>query len=292
MRSARPSSCSSHRRGPTHGFLPAVAGIIDQTTLDEPGHVLVHVDGPVHPDVCLGFKSIGRDVHPFEVLAGFTAPDSWTAFGIRARGNAHHLDHPDTPPERTAVTFLVDRDGNEASVLRMGEAISEPAAPAVGTIPDVARRVLGVATSRCTHVHGTPLDRDVARPGAGALVPTRAPPRSRRRAGGRSPCSTPPSTHPRPPTSWRSPTRRHSSRSRARHAAATSWDELRRSPLPLALPGARLERDVALWMDDGFFARWTIGAFPSIATMATDLRELLGGALGRQLLETTAAVLR
>ena len=76
------------------------------------------------------------------------------------------------------------------------------------------------------------------------------------------------------------------------HAAATSWDELRRSPLPLALPGARLERDVALWMDDGFFARWTIGAFPSIATMATDLRELLGGALGRQLLETTAAVLR
>ena len=62
--------------------------------------------------------------------------------------------------------------------------------------------------------------------------------------------------------------------------------------MPLALPGARLERDVARWMDDGFFARWTIGAFPSIATMATDLRELLGAPLGRQLLETTAALLR
>ena len=38
-------------RGPTHGFLPAVAGIVDQATVDEPGHVLVHVDGPVHPEV-------------------------------------------------------------------------------------------------------------------------------------------------------------------------------------------------------------------------------------------------
>ena len=291
MRSARPSSCSSHRRGPTHGFLPAVAGIIDQTTLDEPGHVLVHVDGPVHPDVCLGFKSIGRDVHPFEVLAGFTAPDSWTAFGIRARGNAHHLDHPDTPPERTSVTFLVDRDGNEASVLRMGDAISEPAAPAVGTIPDVARRVLGVATSRAptsTALLWTAmwLDRVLER----WCQPERR--RALTSSWGQIAVLHPAVHAPAPPdvVAFADP---GSLVSVARsHAAATSWDELRRSPLPLALPGARLERDVALWMDDGFFARWTIGAFPSIATMATDLRELLGGALGRQLLETTAAVLR
>ena len=146
MRSARPSSCPCHRRGPAHGFLPAVAGIIDQATLAEPGHVLVHVDGPVHPDVRLGFKTIGDDRHPFEVLAGFTAPETWSAFAIRARGNARHLDQPEAPPERTAVTFLVDRAGDEASVLRMGHSVTEPAGPAVGTIPDLARRVLGVAT--------------------------------------------------------------------------------------------------------------------------------------------------
>jgi hypothetical protein len=44
-------------------------------------------------------------------------------------------------------------------------------------------------------------------------------------------------------------------------------------------------------MDDGFFARWTMGAFPSIATMATELGELLGDPLGRQLLLTTGALL-
>jgi hypothetical protein len=44
-------------------------------------------------------------------------------------------------------------------------------------------------------------------------------------------------------------------------------------------------------MDDGFFARWAIGAFPPVATLATDLRHLLGEPLGRQLLETTVTLL-
>ena len=74
-------------------------------------------------------------------------------------------------------------------------------------------------------------------------------------------------------------------------AMANSWEQLRRSPVPLPLPGGALDRSVATWMDDGFFARWAIGAFPSAATMAGDLRELLGDPMGRQLLETTVALL-
>ena len=174
MRSAHPPPARRRRRGPTHAFLPAVAGIVDQATVDEPGHVLVHVDGPVHPEVGLGFKSSAATCTPSRCSPASPPPTRGRPSGSEHAGRAHHLDHPDAPPERTAVTFLVDRDGNEASVLRMGEAISEPAGPAVGTIPDVARRVLGVATSGATHVHGSPLDRDVARPGARALVPTRS----------------------------------------------------------------------------------------------------------------------
>jgi hypothetical protein len=44
-------------------------------------------------------------------------------------------------------------------------------------------------------------------------------------------------------------------------------------------------------MDDGFFARWTIGAYPPVATLAVDLRELLGDPLGPQLVEVVAALL-
>jgi hypothetical protein len=44
-------------------------------------------------------------------------------------------------------------------------------------------------------------------------------------------------------------------------------------------------------MDDGFFARWTIGAFPPVNTMATDLRGLLGEPLGPRLLEVVVSLL-
>src|SRR5688572_10753664 len=121
MRSSTPARRRPRRRGPTHGFLAALAGIVDHATVDDPGHVLVHVEGPVHPDVNVGFQRLEVGVHPFEALAGFTAPPSWTAFGVRARGRAHHLAEPEPTPQRVTATFVVDRTGAEASVLRRGE---------------------------------------------------------------------------------------------------------------------------------------------------------------------------
>ncbi len=290
MRSNRSSACQIRRRGPTQGLLPAVAGIVDQATLADPGHVLVHIDGPVQPDVSLGLKRLEADVHPFEVLAGFTAPETWTAFGIRARGRARHLDAPDAPPQPMTVTFLVDRAGAEASLLRVGDDVSEPPGPAVGTIPDLARRVLGLPTEpapESTSLLWTSvwLDRVLERWGQ----PHRR--RDLTSSWGQIAVLHPAIHAPSPPdvVAFADPA---SLVTVARsHAAATSWEQLRRSPVPLALPGGALDRSVAIWMDDGFFARWAIGAFPSAATMAGDLRELLGDPLGRQLLDTTAALL-
>src|SRR5687768_13331168 len=125
MRSTTPSARRLRRRGPRHELLPAVAGIVDQATIDEPGHVLVHLSGPIHPEVTLGLTPLDGDVHPFPVLAGFTAPAEWTAFGIRARGRARHLDHPTARPSPTTMTFLLDREGEEASVLRVGDEVSD-----------------------------------------------------------------------------------------------------------------------------------------------------------------------
>jgi hypothetical protein len=44
-------------------------------------------------------------------------------------------------------------------------------------------------------------------------------------------------------------------------------------------------------MDDGFFARWAIGAYPSPHTMAVDLRDLLGEPLGPRLLQVVVGTL-
>ncbi len=290
MRSTSPSPRRLRRRGPNHRLLPAVAGIVDQATVDDPGHVLVYVEDPVHPEVSLGFKSIESGVHPFDVLAGFTAPAEWTAFGIRARGRARHLDHPDHAPTTSAMTFLVDRNGREASVLRLEGEVTDVPGPALGTIPDLCRRVLDVPTAPApasTALLWTAmwLDRILEQWG-----------QPHRRADlvsswGQIAVLHPAVHAPSPPdvVAFADPA---SLITVARsHAAAASWEQLRSSPLPLALPDGQLERDVAMWMDDGFFARWTVGAFPSTSTMATDLRDLLGEPLGPQLLEVVMAVL-
>ncbi len=291
MRSAHPSVRRRRARGRVHGFLPAVAGIVDQATAAEPGHVLVRVDGSVHPDVNLGLKNLDADVHPFDVLAGFSAPDSWTAFGIRARGRARHLDAPDAPPQQMAATFLVDRTGEEASVLRVGDVVTEPAGPAEGTIPDLGRRVLGLPTAPApasTALLWTSmwLDRVLERWGQ----PQR---RHDLTSSWGQIAVLHPAIHAPSPADVVTFADPASLVTAARsHAAATSWAELRRSPLRLALPGGSLERDVAVWMDDGFFARWTIGAFHPANALASELCALLGEPLGRNLLEVTAAMLR
>jgi hypothetical protein len=267
-----------------------VASLVDRATLDDPGHVLVHIDGPVHPEVALGLKALDPGVHPFDVLAGFTAPESWTAFGIRARGRAHHLEDPRSPVERTAVTFLLDRHGQEASMMRVGDDVEELCGPATGTIPDLCRRVLGLPTppappSTAPLWTCTWLDRVLERWGQ---------PRQRRAlttTWGRIAVLHPAVHAPNEPdvVAFADPA---SLVTVARsHAAACSWEQLRRSPVPLALPEGALPRDVALWMDDGFFARWAIGAYPPVSTLAGDLRELLGEPLGPQLLEVVAALL-
>lgn len=290
MRSTSPSPRRLRRRGPNHRLLPAVAGIVDQTTVDDPGHVLVYVEDPVHPDVSLGFKSIDADVHPFDVLAGFTAPAEWTAFGIRARGRARHLDHPTAAPTTSAMTFLVDRTGAEASVLRLEGDVTEAPGPALGTIPDLCRRVLGVPTAPApasTALLWTSIWLD-------RILEQWGQPHRRRElvsSWGRIAVLHPAIHAPSPPdvVAFADPA---SLVTVARsHAAAASWEQLRRSPLPLQLPDGALEHDVSLWMDDGFFARWTLGAYPSASSMAIDLRDLLGEPLGPQLVEVVVALL-
>jgi hypothetical protein len=291
MRSSTSSSARRRRRrGPNHGLLPAVASLVDEAARAEPGHVLVHLEGPVHPEVTLALKRVDREIHPFEVLAGFTAPDDWAAFGVRARGTARPLDAADAPPRPMAATFLVDRAGEEASVLRIGEVVTEPPGPAVGTVPDLVRRVLGLPTPPApasTAILWTSMWLD-------RVLEQWAQPHRRRdvtRSWGHVAVLHPAIHAPSPPdvVAFADPaTLVAAARS---HAAATSWAELRRSPLPLALPDGALPRSIAEWMDDGFFARWTTGAYPSVVTRAGELRGLLGEPLGPRLLRTAVALL-
>lgn len=288
MRSTPPPA-RRRRRAARHGLLPAVAALVDNSTVLEPDHVLVFVEAPLCPEVSVGTKTIAAAIHPFEVLAGFRAPDSWSAFGIRVRGLAHHLDDPSSPaPQATAVTFLTDREGAESSLMRTGDEVTELPGPALGTIPDLCRRVLGRATEpppfspsalwTCVWLDGV-------------LEAWGDPSQQCRLASGWGQLAV---LHPAVatgarPSDFDDPASLIAA-ARA-HAAQSSWSDLRAAPEPLTLPAGPLDRDVARWMDDGFFARWTVGAFPSPATVVTDLREMLGNRVGSDLTRVVVALL-
>jgi hypothetical protein len=278
-------------RGADHTFLPALATIVDQATAEAPGHVMVRIEGPYQPDVNLGLKPLDEGVHPFDELAGFEAPEEWTVFGLRTTGKAHHLDRPGAEPRRISSTFLVDRQGREASVLRFddGDVLDGPG-HAEGTIPDTCRRILGLATDpapRSTEwLFSTVwLDRIVERwadpDRRGDLLSSFA-----------QLAILHPAVHePSPPDLLAVADPASLAHVARRHAAATTWEQLRLAEEPLPLPDGPLSPWIARWMDDGFFARWVLGAYPHIATRAFEVKDLLGPSLGPRLMEALVRLL-
>jgi hypothetical protein len=94
--------------------------------------------------------------HPADELLGFTAPTSWSAFGVVARGRT--LAWPGAEPAPTGlsapppgsevgVAHLVDRTG--AALTRLADASGrhhELGEHTMGLVPDLCRRVLGLPT--------------------------------------------------------------------------------------------------------------------------------------------------
>lgn len=122
-----------------------LAHLIDDSHVDHPADVAFYV---VHdpPEVLLGLKDLDPSVHPCISLDGFEAPEEWDAFGIRVHGTAHFLEEPGHPPAAIVSTFLVDREGTSASLLRRGDDVTELAGPALGRIPELCRSILAVRT--------------------------------------------------------------------------------------------------------------------------------------------------
>ena len=285
-----PTTRRRRHRGPDHTFLPSLAGIVDHATTRDPGHVLVRATGPLHGDVEVGFRSLDPGSHPFDVVAGFEAPDDWSVFGLRTTGRARRIDDPSAPPRPVASTFLVDRVGREASVLRFDDEVLEPPGPAEGTIPDLCRRVLGVATAPAPPTTAPLwiamwLDK---------LVDHWADPdrRGDLLSSWAHLAILHPAVHAPSPPDLRVVADPASPVAVARaHAAAATWHDLRHAVDPLPLPDGPLPVDIARWMDDGFFARWAIGAFPPLHATVMSVHGLLGEPLGPQLLEAALAML-
>lgn len=282
MRSTTSSHRRLHSRPHRHELIDAVAQLVDEGTLDEPGHVLVHViEEP--DDIVLGLKPLEVGVHPFGELAAFTAPPEWSMVGLRVRGTAHHLDEG-RRAERTSTTYLLHRSGEERSLLRTDQEVTPLAGRASGTLPDLCRRVLGLPTDpapRSTALLWTVawLDR---------ILEAWGDPDRRRglcASWSRLAC-----LHPAVAGAPDQDPSHLITLGRA-HAEEWPWARLRAAPHALHLPDGHLPPHITGWMDDGFYARWALGAFPAPATLARDVCHLLDDHVGERLVVAVEGLL-
>jgi hypothetical protein len=239
-------------------------------------------------------------VHPLDLLLGFVAPAHWWALGVSSRG----LQHPvagggrvvrsaESPGVR--ITVLIDRSGRGAGLLRRADGLTALPGPPEGAVADACRRALGLATAppppttvglwtRCW------LDRLVdAVAGSGG-------------AGGAGPG----------PHTWRDVTRLHPASSvvtarwsglglgpdpdtlaDATRALADAWPwaRLRADPAVVDVPGPVPDARVAVWMDDGMWARWVLGAFPALDDLVDAACSLLAPNLARAVSQVVRASL-
>lgn len=289
MRSTTPSRRRSCGGQPAVPLLEATARIVDDASVEADTHLLIHLIAR-HDDVELGIEPLEPGEHPFSALAGFSAPEKWTAFGVRALGTLRHLDDPERPAERSATTILLDREGAEVSLNRIGTEVELLPGRGEGTIPDTCRRVLHLPTTAPPPSTGVLwtlawLDR---------LLDTWGRPSERRRLT----------------SSWAEVARCHPAldhlppgslgslddpativRAGTSHTAEWPWRRLRQEPEALLLPSGNLPATITAWMDDGFYARWAVGSYPPIHTLATELPALLGEPLGALLITTSLALL-
>jgi hypothetical protein len=240
---------------------------------------IIHVDARAPAGRRPGWYPI--EGHPFDMLAGFTAPPHWRAAGVSTTGWAQRtgqggrrLTGPgDREPVR--ITVLVDREGGAAGVMRIGgaggdtgEVVPLPGPPE-GEVADACRRALGLPTapppgSTLELWTLTWLDRlvDVAgRADAPARLRTWAQVADLHAAAGprRDPVGL--------------------AAAAAALAEAWPWSRLRAEPSVIEGPGPVPRTDLAAWMDDGMWARWLLARLPGEDDLLAAVRAMLPSTL-------------
>lgn len=236
--------------------------------------------------------------HPADVLMGFNAPIDWCGIGVvaagRARSLAPHGTSPDDP-QRVLIAYFVMRDGSEVTRIRGLTPAADHDDPAitetaVGLVPDLLRRTLGLPTLPAERgvqhwIDSVWLDRVVAEVTA---VPTR-----------RWQWAALAQLHPLAVAADRSvgvvlPA---VLRTRTRQVAARGWRRIRTAAstgggdAAVRRAAGVIPPSLAGWFDEGSLARWLIAGLPPIDDLVDAVRALLPGELANDTCAATTACL-
>jgi hypothetical protein len=248
----------------------------------QPGNALLRVTGD--PPLTEGYHL--HDGHPLERLLGLTAPPEWLAIGLHAKGRGYEVPDPHEggPPgagvsfaEGTGsavpvtVTLLIDRTGQGRGLLRDGDQVRRLTGLPDGVVGDACRRALGLPTAPppdstvglWLHLW---LDR--------VVDAAEAATRRRSRSG--------------PPLSWDATARLHPAPGMGvvpapeevvevthEMAGTWPWSRLRLEPEVVDTGRPPLERAIAVWMDDGMYARWVRSELVELPVLLAAARRFL-----------------
>ncbi len=244
----------------TATLLEAVVDALELSVLDGDHRppLLVALRRPRSPDGAPGdpellVRPLPPSTHPADVLDGLEAPADWDVVGCLAEGTARRLDGGQAEP--CTATFLLHRDGT--SVLsgaglprRVGDESTEPA---VGLVPDVCRRVLGMPTPP---------------PDPGQTVGGWA---AARWLDGLFAAVV---ADPVSPWTWARIVAEHPPAMVDRYRTAT-WGRLRLELRAGTGPAVGIDPARAEWVDDGMLARDLTVGLPPVAQLLDDLVGLL-----------------
>ncbi len=230
--------------------------------------------------------------HPADILLGFVAPPSWTAFGLITAGRLHHLDAtpwPDGATEGRTIraTVLLARTGETASIIEhAGQPLEFLPEPPQGWVADALARVLGrptpppaeslagwVETVWLDHIASLVLDQ----PGLVRSWPALA------------------RLHPLAPDGPAVPGAVLAAQSAALNRQS-HWGRIRRlwgeslSERPPVSPPGGTSIAPENWFDDGSFARWSQRNLPPGEAVLPAILNGLPDALARELLEALTTV--
>lgn len=152
-RSPRPSRNQPGRVDVLTSLASGIDDAFHHQEPDEPAHLIRVITRSPSEDLELGLLPLERDDHPAAVMAGFTAPPTWTAVGVVTGGYSHELLGTGGSVGgslRIRLTHLVDRSGAAITLLSpVGSSGAERRIlrePPVGLLADACRRVLGLPT--------------------------------------------------------------------------------------------------------------------------------------------------
>lgn len=269
--------------------LEAIARLLHDALPTEalPHALFIAPDGPdgfslgLHPLAPVG-------PHPLDALVGFRAPECWEAFGVAGTGRAHGLDADAGPPTPTRIAYLLTRGGTQVAVIDgRGGSPFVLVEPAVGIVPDVLARVLGLPSSPAQHdptwwVEAIWLERL-----ATVVLPEPA----------RSPSWRALADH-HPLADGRRSVEPEALAARSAAYGARGWAawraEFAGERLPAERGGLAAQAGATLrlgrWFDDGSLERWLLRDLPPPVEVLADLLEVLPGAVGDQVCEALARV--